>query len=200
MNNFLLKAVLFPDKTTLLVLPASNAGSCPERLSVFCLFLNKLDMLVKEIAVFTDGACLGNPGPGGWAAILRWDNHEKILSGGYRLTTNNRMEILGVVEALSALKEPCKVTVTTDSQYVCNAVEKKWLNGWNKNGWKTSTKKPVKNKDLWEKLLPLLTYHAVRFAWVRGHNGHPENEQCDALARTWASRPSLPADTGFIPE
>ena len=155
---------------------------------------------MKDIAIFTDGACLGNPGPGGWAAILRWDAHEKTLSGGYRLTTNNRMEILGVVEALSALREPCRVLVTTDSQYVCNAIEKKWLAGWEKNGWKTAAKKPVKNKDLWEKLLPLLKSHSVRFIWVRGHNGHPENERCDELARAWAGQANLPEDTGFIPE
>ena len=155
---------------------------------------------MKDIAIFTDGACLGNPGPGGWAAILRWDAHEKTLSGGYRLTTNNRMEILGVVEALSALREPCRVLVTTDSQYVCNAIEKKWLAGWEKNGWKTAAKKPVKNKDLWKKLLPLLESHSVRFVWVRGHNGHPENERCDELARAWAGRADLPEDAGFIPE
>lgn len=155
---------------------------------------------MKEIAIFTDGACLGNPGPGGWAAILRWDTHEKILSGGYKLTTNNRMEILGVIEALSALKEPCRVMITTDSQYVCNAVQKKWLAGWKRNGWKTSAKKPVKNKDLWEKLIPLLEYHEVHFCWVRGHAGHPENERCDELARSWAGRAALPEDYGFLPE
>lgn len=154
-------------------------------------------MTMKNVQAFTDGSCLGNPGPGGWAAVLRCNGAERELSGGFAPTTNNRMEILAVIEALLTLKEPCSVDMHTDSQYVCNAVEKKWLAGWRKNGWKTSDKKPVKNRDLWERLLPLLETHKVRFHWVRGHSGHPENERCDVLARTQASRRGLPPDIGY---
>ncbi|WP_174408648.1 ribonuclease HI [Desulfovibrio psychrotolerans] len=155
----------------------------------------KLDF-IKNVSIYTDGSCLGNPGPGGWGAVLRCNGTEKELSGGFRRTTNNRMEILAVLEALQALKEPCKVDLYTDSQYVRNAVEKKWLAGWQRNGWKTAGKQPVKNRDLWERLLPMLAKHAVSFHWVRGHSGHPENERCDALARAQASRPGQPEDTG----
>jgi ribonuclease HI len=154
-------------------------------------------MTIKNVQAFTDGSCLGNPGPGGWAAVLRCNGSERELSGGFALTTNNRMEILAVIEALSILKEPCSVDLHTDSQYVRNAVEKKWLAGWRRNGWKTSDKKPVKNRDLWERLQPLLDVHTVRFHWVRGHSGHPENERCDVLARTRASSRGLPPDTGY---
>lgn len=154
-------------------------------------------MTMKNVQAFTDGSCLGNPGPGGWAAVLRCNGAERELSGGFAPTTNNRMEILAVIEALLTLKEPCSVDMHTDSQYVCNAVEKRWLAGWRRNGWKTSDKKPVKNRDLWERLLPLLETHKVRFHWVRGHSGHPENERCDVLARTQASRRGLPPDTGY---
>ncbi len=154
-------------------------------------------MTMKNVQAFTDGSCLGNPGPGGWAAVLRCNGSERELAGGFALTTNNRMEILAVIEALALLKEPCGVDLYTDSQYVRNAVEKKWLAGWRRNGWKTSDKKPVKNRDLWERLQPLLDLHQVRFHWVRGHSGHPENERCDVLARTQASSRGLPPDTGY---
>lgn len=150
-----------------------------------------------DVTVFTDGSCLGNPGPGGWAAIMRCNGCEKELSGGFAQTTNNRMEILAVLEALEALRDPCTITLFTDSQYVRNAVEKKWLAGWQRNGWKTADKKPVKNRDLWERLVPLLAKHKVSFQWVRGHSGHPENERCDVLARAQASRRGLPEDPGF---
>lgn len=149
---------------------------------------------MKQIQIFTDGSCLGNPGPGGWAAVLRFGDTQKELGGGFAGTTNNRMEILAVIEGLNALKEPCTVALYTDSQYVRNAVEKKWLDSWQRNGWKTAAKKPVKNKDLWTRLLPLLDKHSVRFHWVRGHSGHPENELCDSIAREHASRPGLPPD------
>ncbi len=137
---------------------------------------------MKKVEIFTDGACSGNPGPGGWGAILKYNGREKELSGGEENTTNNRMELTGVIKALSALKEPCQVTVTTDSKYVCDAINKNWVYSWKANGWRKADKKPALNVDLWEQLLELLTYHAVEFKWVKGHNDHPENERCDKLA------------------
>lgn len=137
---------------------------------------------MKNIEIFTDGSCSGNPGPGGWGAILRYGTKEKELSGGEENTTNNRMELTAVISALSALNEPCKVIVTTDSKYVCDAITKKWVYSWQKNGWRKADKKPALNVDLWEKLLELLNVHEVTFNWVKGHNEHPENERCDALA------------------
>jgi len=136
----------------------------------------------KHIDIFTDGACSGNPGPGGWGAILRFGEHEKELSGGEKNTTNNRMELTAVISALSALKEPCEVTLTTDSKYVADAIEKGWAVSWKNNGWRKADKKPALNSDLWEKLLNLLEIHEVTFNWVKGHAGHPENERCDKLA------------------
>ena len=136
----------------------------------------------KFVDIFTDGACSGNPGPGGWGAVLRFGEREKELSGGERETTNNRMELTAVIEALSRLKEPCRVKLTTDSKYVCDAVLKEWVYSWKNNGWKKADKKPALNVDLWEKLLPLLETHEVEFCWVKGHAGHPENERCDTLA------------------
>ena len=152
-----------------------------------------------EVTIHTDGSCLGNPGPGGWAAILDCNGTRKELSGGYNPTTNNRMEVLAVIEALEALTTPCTVTLHTDSQYMANAVNKRWLNNWQRNGWKTAAKKPVKNEDLWRRLLPLLKKHDIRFKWVKGHAGHPDNERCDDLARTQASRRGLPRDEGYKP-
>lgn len=137
---------------------------------------------MKFVEVFTDGACSGNPGKGGWGAILRYEGHEKELSGGQAQTTNNRMELTAVIKALEALKEPCKVRLTSDSKYVIDAITKRWVYGWKKNGWKKSDKKPALNVDLWEELLPLLEKHDVEFVWVKGHQGHPENERCDHLA------------------
>ena len=137
---------------------------------------------MKQVSVYTDGACSGNPGPGGWGAILRYGSHEKELSGGQAATTNNRMELTAAIEGLAALKEPCRVTITTDSRYVADAVEKGWLYGWKKKGWKNSRSEPTPNVDLWEKLLPLLSTHTVSVHWIRGHAGHPENERCDKLA------------------
>ncbi len=137
---------------------------------------------MKHIEIFTDGACSGNPGPGGWGAILRYGSNEKELSGGEKQTTNNRMELTAVIEALSALKEPCRVTLTTDSKYVCDAILKRWVYSWQKNDWKKADKKPALNVDLWEKILKLLDIHEVELKWVKGHNEHPENERCDALA------------------
>lgn len=137
---------------------------------------------MKKIEIFTDGACSGNPGPGGWGAILRYNGVEKELSGGERQTTNNRMELCAVLNALSALKEPCDVVLTSDSKYVIDSVSKGWVYSWQKKGWKKSDGKPALNVDLWERLLPLLETHNVTFVWIKGHAGHPENERCDALA------------------
>ena len=137
---------------------------------------------MKHVEIFTDGACSGNPGAGGWGTVLRFGEYEKELSGGEAHTTNNRMELTAVIEGLKALKEPCQVTLTTDSKYVCDSVVKKWVYGWKKKGWKKSDGKPALNVDLWEQLLPLLEKHQVTFVWVKGHAGHPENERCDRLA------------------
>lgn len=137
---------------------------------------------MKEIKIYTDGACSGNPGPGGWGAVLEYGEHKKELSGGEKDTTNNKMELTAVIKALSALKEPCKVTLTTDSKYVCDSVTKGWVYSWQKNNWRKADKKPALNIELWEQLLPLLETHQVEFVWVKGHAGHPQNERCDALA------------------
>ena len=137
---------------------------------------------MKHVEIFTDGACSGNPGPGGWGTVLRFGEHEKELSGAEASTTNNRMEMTAVIRGLAALKEPCEVTLTTDSQYVVNSITKGWVYGWKKRGWVKSDKTPALNVDLWEQMLPLLEKHKVTFVWVRGHAGHPENERCDRLA------------------
>ena len=138
-------------------------------------------ILIKKVEIFTDGACSGNPGAGGYGAVLRYKNTEKELSGGAADTTNNRMELTAVIAALSALKEPCDVTVTTDSKYVADSISKGWLYNWQKKNWLRKSE-PVPNADLWQKLLKLLEIHKVSFNWVKGHNGHPENERCDRLA------------------
>ena len=137
---------------------------------------------MKFVEIFTDGACSGNPGPGGYGAILRCEGREKELSGGEAHTTNNRMELMGVITALSALKYPCKVRLTTDSKYVVDGITKGWAAGWKKRGWKKSDGKPALNPDLWAQLLELLSQHEVEFCWIKGHAGHEENERCDRLA------------------
>ncbi|MGN1123028.1 MAG: ribonuclease HI [Eubacterium sp.] len=137
---------------------------------------------MKEIEIYTDGACSGNPGKGGWGAVLVYKGKEKEISGGSPDTTNNRMELTAVIEALKQLKEPCKVALTTDSKYVCDAINKGWVYSWKKKGWRKSDNKPALNVDLWEKLLEQLEIHKVEFCWVKGHNGHPYNERCDELA------------------
>jgi len=134
------------------------------------------------VEIFTDGACSGNPGPGGWGAILRFNGTEKELSGAEALTTNNRMELMAAIAALEALTRPCAVTLTTDSQYVKDGLTK-WIHGWKRNGWTTSDKKPVKNEDLWKRLDAAAARHRVTWQWVRVHTGNPENERADALAR-----------------
>ena len=136
---------------------------------------------MKPVEVFTDGACKGNPGPGGWGALLRFGGHERELFGGEPDTTNNRMELTAAIEALKALKEPCSVSLTTDSVYVRDGVTK-WINQWRRNGWRTAAKKPVKNQDLWRALDAEVARHDVVWHWVKGHSGHPENEKADELA------------------
>ena len=136
----------------------------------------------KYVEIFTDGACSGNPGPGGYGVILRYGNTEKEISGGEKQTTNNRMELTAAITGLSALKEPCKVRLVTDSKYVADGITKGWAKSWQKNGWKKADKKPALNPDLWEKLLELIDTHDVTIDWVKGHAGHPENERCDKLA------------------
>ena len=136
---------------------------------------------LPEVEIFTDGACKGNPGPGGWGAILRSNGKERELSGGEQLTTNNRMELMAAIEALKALTKPCRVQLYTDSNYVRDGITR-WIHGWRRNGWKTSDKKPVKNAELWQALLDATTPHRIEWHWVKGHAGHPENERADALA------------------
>ncbi|MBQ9980113.1 MAG: ribonuclease HI [Oscillospiraceae bacterium] len=136
---------------------------------------------MKYVEIYTDGACSGNPGPGGWAAILRWNGLEKELSGGEADTTNNRMELTAAIQALAALKEPCRVTLTSDSKYLCDAVNLGWAEKWRKNGWKKKDG-PAKNPDLWERLLDLLKIHDVQIKWIKGHADNEFNNRCDALA------------------
>lgn len=136
---------------------------------------------MKKVEIYTDGACRGNPGPGGWGALLRCQGKERTLHGGEAETTNNRMELMAAIEALAALKEPCHVVVTTDSQYVRQGITG-WLAGWKKNGWRTSSKQPVKNKDLWQRLDAETGRHRVEWHWVKGHSGHAENDIADSLA------------------
>ncbi|MBU2978990.1 ribonuclease HI [Alteromonas sp. C1M14] len=152
-------------------------------------------MAVKKITIYTDGSCLGNPGPGGYGALLIYQDHEKELSKGFYQTTNNRMELMAPSVALECLTEPCQVDITTDSQYVKNGITQ-WIHNWRKNGWRTASKKAVKNADLWIRLDEAVKKHDVKWHWVKGHSGHPENERCDDLARTAASSPTL-EDKGF---
>lgn len=151
----------------------------------------------KDVTIYSDGGSLGNPGPGGYGAVLIYGGHRKELSGGYRLTTNNRMELLGAIAGLEALKEPCTVTLYTDSQYVVNGISKGWARRWRKNGWMRNKEEKALNTDLWERLLALCEYHDTRFVWVRGHAGNEENERCDALSKAAAQGKALQVDTVF---
>ncbi|MCW8331762.1 ribonuclease HI [Photobacterium sp. SDRW27] len=151
--------------------------------------------MTKQVEIFTDGSCLGNPGPGGYGTVMRYKQHEKELSDGFFMTTNNRMELLAAIVGLSSLKESCHVDLTTDSQYVRQGITQ-WIHNWKKRGWKTADKKPVKNADLWQRLDEETQRHQVAWHWVKGHAGHPENERCDDLARTAAESPSK-EDTGY---
>ena len=137
---------------------------------------------MKQVTLYTDGACSGNPGPGGWGAILQCEGHRKELSGGEASTTNNRMELTAVIEGLSALKFSCAVTLVSDSKYVIDAITKGWVYSWKAKGWRKADKSPALNVDLWEKLLPQLDRHQMTYQWVKGHAGHPENERCDQMA------------------
>ena len=136
---------------------------------------------LAETEIFTDGACRGNPGPGGWGVLLRYNGHEKTLYGAEPMTTNNRMELLAAINALESLKRPCRVRLTTDSQYVQKGI-REWLANWKRRGWKTAARKPVKNADLWQRLDTAIVGHEIQWEWVRGHSGHPENELADELA------------------
>ncbi|WP_438938505.1 ribonuclease HI [Algibacillus agarilyticus] len=153
---------------------------------------------MKKVDLFTDGSCLGNPGPGGFGAVLRYGIKEKELSQGFRLTTNNRMELLAAIAGLEVLKEPCEVILTTDSQYVKKGITQ-WIHGWKKRGWKTADKQPVKNIDLWQRLDKAVNQHSVDWKWVKGHTGHAENERCDDLARNAAEAKNLFEDKGYQP-
>ena len=145
---------------------------------------------MKKVEIFTDGACKGNPGPGGWGVLLRMGKHEKELSGGEADTTNNRMEMTAVIRGLSALIEPCQVELYSDSKYVLDGITK-WVDGWKKRGWVTASKKPVRNADLWHELIDVAGRHDIEWHWVKGHNGHPENERVDQLASAEAERAAL---------
>jgi ribonuclease HI len=149
---------------------------------------------MKHITLYSDGACSGNPGPGGYGVILDYNGNEKELCGGFRNTTNNRMELIGVIKGLESLKEPCRVTVVSDSRYVVDAIEKGWAAKWRGNGWKRNKKEKAMNPDLWQRLLDLCAIHTVNFEWVNGHAGHPQNERCDLLAVEAARMPGLPED------
>ena len=156
----------------------------------------------KHIDIFTDGSCLGNPGPGGYGAIIRYQArdgkvHQKELSQGYHTTTNNRMEMLAAIVALESLKEACQVTLTSDSQYLRQGISQ-WIHQWKRNGWKTKAKQPVKNKDLWIRLDHMQSQHEIKWIWVKGHAGHPENERCDDLARQAAENHPQDADEGYL--
>ena len=142
---------------------------------------------MMKVEIYTDGACSGNPGAGGWGAILKCGSVEKELSGGEKDTTNNRMELSAVINALQALNRPCEVTLTTDSRYVVDGIEQGWAKKWQENGWIKADRKPAANPDLWEELLTLLKVHSVTFKWIKGHAGHPYNERCDALATKCAA-------------
>ncbi|GHG68951.1 ribonuclease H [Alishewanella longhuensis] len=150
----------------------------------------------KNVVIYTDGSCLGNPGPGGYGTILLYKQHRKELSGGFRLTTNNRMELLAAIIGLESLKDACQVELTTDSQYVRLGITQ-WLAGWKRNNWRTSQKQPVKNQDLWQRLDLACSRHNVNWHWVKAHNGHPENERCDELARAAATHQATAIDTAF---
>jgi ribonuclease HI len=153
---------------------------------------------IKHVLIYTDGACLGNPGPGGYGVILLYHGHRRELSGGYRKTTNNRMEIMAAIVGLEALKEKCNVTLHSDSEYLVKAMSRGWASKWRANGWKRNKREKALNPDLWERLLQLCEHHEVQFNWVRGHAGTPENTRCDELAEQAAQQPHLPCDEGYV--
>lgn len=143
---------------------------------------------MKEVTLYTDGSCKLNPGPGGWCAVLVYGNNEKVISGGEKNTTNNRMELTAVIKALEALKEPCRVKLVSDSKYVIDALSLGWAKGWRSRGWKKADKSPALNPDLWERLLELTDIHTLSYEWIKGHAGHPYNERCDSIAQSEADK------------
>ena len=153
--------------------------------------------IMKEVELFTDGACSGNPGPGGWGAILRFGGREKELSGGEPQTTNNRMELMAAIAGLEALNRPCRIELYSDSKYLTDAFNQNWISGWIAKGWNRGKSGPVKNIDLWKRLLKAKEQHQVTFIWVKGHAGHPQNERCDQLATTAADGTDLMVDEGL---
>lgn len=166
---------------------------------------NETKGIKVNVTIYTDGSSRGNPGPGGYGVVMHYTDttgklHVKELSAGFATTTNNRMELLGPIMALEALKRPCHVTLISDSQYLVNAFNQNWIAGWLKRGWKNANKQPVKNIDLWKRLLEAKKPHTVEFVWVKGHAGHPENERCDQLATEAANGSNLLIDEGFIPD
>lgn len=152
---------------------------------------------MKEVSIYTDGACSGNPGKGGFGVILNYMGKKKEISKGYKCTTNNRMEIMAALAGLNALTEPCKVILYSDSKYLVDSVNKGWIASWQKNGWKNSKKEKVKNRELFEELIELMNVHEVEYRWVKGHDGHSENERCDFLATSAAKADNLEEDTGY---
>ncbi len=152
---------------------------------------------MKRVIIYTDGGCKGNPGPGGYGAVLLFGQHRKELAAGYALTTNNRMELRAAIAALEQLREPCTVELHSDSKYLIDTVSKKWLDGWIRRGWKTADKKPVKNQDLWQQLIAAIKPHQITWHWVKGHAGNPENERCDELTNIVVQKGPLPEDTGY---
>ena len=153
---------------------------------------------MKKVNLYTDGACSGNPGPGGYGVVLEYKGKKKELSGGFAVTTNNRMELMAVIRGLEALTESCEVTVISDSKYVVDAINKGWVFSWEENGWRKSNKEPALNSDLWEYLLTLMDEHEVSFEWIEGHSGHPENERCDRLAVAAYSSDNLEEDEMYV--
>jgi len=150
----------------------------------------------KTVEIYTDGSCLGNPGPGGYGVVMKYQQHVKELSGGFIETTNNRMELMAAIAALECIKRPCSIDISTDSQYVRQGITQ-WLVNWKRNNWRTAAKEPVKNKDLWQRLDAACQPHEIRWHWVKGHAGHPENERCDVLAREAATSQATQPDPGF---
>ncbi|SFI10335.1 RNase HI [Tindallia magadiensis] len=152
---------------------------------------------MKKVEIYTDGGALGNPGKGGYGAILVYGEHRKEIAGGYQHTTNNRMEMMACIKALETLKEPCEVDIFSDSKYLVDSVMKGWAKRWQANNWKRNKKDKAENSDLWKKLLELLEMHKVTLHWVKGHNGHPENERCDEMVKEAADKENLPIDAGY---
>ncbi len=155
---------------------------------------------MKSVAIYTDGSSLGNPGPGGYAAILKHNGSTKEISEGFACTTNNRMELMAAIAGLESLKVPCEVTLTSDSRYLIDAMNNGWIHGWRQKGWTRGPKKPLRNADLWQRLANLIARHEITWKWIRGHAGHAENERCDELAVAAASKKNNPPDEGYLPD